>query len=109
MACIFCRIVAREIPADIVYEDESIIAFKDINPLAPVHVLVVPRQHLDSLDALSGASRELAAELLLAAIKVAEKLGVAGAYKLITNCGAAAGQVVPHLHFHLLSGKKFVP
>jgi histidine triad (HIT) family protein len=109
MSCVFCRIVAREIPADVVFENDSVIAFKDINPAAPVHVLVVPKEHLDSLDELPGAGGNLASQLLAAVVSVAEKLGVAGGYKLINNCGEAAGQVVPHLHFHILAGRKFVP
>ncbi len=109
MGCVFCKIISREIPADVVFEDDKVIAFKDINPLAPVHVLVVPKEHYTSLDELPSDDKANAGHLLLAATRVAEILNVAGAYKLVTNCGESAGQVVPHLHFHILSGKKFSP
>ncbi|MCW3489332.1 histidine triad nucleotide-binding protein [Dethiobacter alkaliphilus] len=107
--CIFCKIVRRELPADVVFENEEIIAFKDINPMAPTHVLVVPKKHLASLDDLTGDDVGLAGNLLLAVKEVAALSGVAGGYKMLSNCGEAAGQVVPHLHFHILAGKKFVP
>jgi len=109
MSCVFCKIIAREIPSDIVFEDEHAIAFNDINPLAPVHVLVVPKRHYASLDELPGNDIESAGNLLLTIKEVAAKLNVSGGYKVVTNCGEAAGQVVPHLHFHILAGKKFVP
>ncbi|EEG78039.1 histidine triad nucleotide-binding protein [Dethiobacter alkaliphilus] len=107
--CIFCKIVRRELPADVVFENEETIAFKDINPMAPTHVLVVPKKHLASLDDLTGDDVGLAGNLLLAVKEVAALSGVAGGYKMLSNCGEAAGQVVPHLHFHILAGKKFVP
>ncbi|MBS4030182.1 MAG: histidine triad nucleotide-binding protein [Clostridiales bacterium] len=107
--CIFCKIIAREIPGDIVFEDDSIIAFRDIQPLAPVHVLVVPKEHYRSLDELPSGDLLNAGNILLAIKNVAEQLGVSGGYKVVTNCGEPAGQVVPHLHFHILAGKKFVP
>ena len=108
MDCVFCKIIAGDIPADVVFEDEQVIAFRDINPLAPVHVLVVPKQHFVSLDDMQG-NADTAGRLLMSVIATAKKLDVAGAYKLLTNCGEPAGQVVPHLHFHILAGKKFVP
>lgn len=107
--CIFCKIIAREIPADIVFEDDSTIAFRDIQPLAPIHVLVVPKEHYCSLDELPSGEALYAGNILLAIKNVAEQLGVSGGYKVVTNCGEPAGQVVPHLHFHILAGKKFVP
>jgi histidine triad (HIT) family protein len=108
MDCVFCKIIAGHIPGDVVFEDEQVIAFRDINPLAPVHVLVVPKLHFTSLDDIEG-NIDTAGHLLMSVIATAQKLGVAGAYKLLTNCGEPAGQVVPHLHFHILAGKKFVP
>ncbi|NLZ38975.1 MAG: histidine triad nucleotide-binding protein [Firmicutes bacterium] len=107
--CVFCKIVRGELPADVVYETADLLAFRDINPQAPTHVLLIPKKHFTFLDELQRDDLKLAGELLLAASEVAAKLGVAGAYKLVTNCGEAAGQVVPHLHFHLLAGKKFAP
>ncbi|NLZ92703.1 MAG: histidine triad nucleotide-binding protein [Firmicutes bacterium] len=107
--CIFCKIAKGELPADIVYETADLLAFRDINPQAPTHVLLIPKKHFKFLDELQKDDKMLAGELLLAASEVAAKLGVAGGYKLLTNCGEEAGQVVPHLHFHLLAGKKFIP
>lgn len=104
--CIFCKIVAGQLPADIVYEDEHTLAFKDINPLAPVHVLVIPKTHVSNLD---DVDPECAGQLVSAIQRTAKALGVEGGYKAVTNCGEAAGQVVHHVHFHLLAGKKFVP
>ena len=106
--CIFCKIARGELPADVVYENEHVLAFNDINPLAPTHVLVVPKKHVASLDELPPDTLQ-AGELLLAIKDVAAKIGVAGGYKVVTNCGKAAGQVVHHLHFHILAGQKFVP
>ncbi|NLP36517.1 MAG: histidine triad nucleotide-binding protein [Firmicutes bacterium] len=105
--CIFCKIIRQEAPADVVYETEELLAFKDISPKAPVHVLVVPKKHLTSLDDLSAEDLQLAGKLLLGIKEVAARLGVSGGYKVLTNCGRAAGQVVDHLHFHLLAGKQF--
>jgi histidine triad (HIT) family protein len=105
--CIFCKIIRGEIPANVLYEDDKLMAFSDIHPLAPTHVLVIPKEHLACLDDLSDAG--LAGELLLGIVRVADRLGIAGGYKVVTNCGEPAGQVVHHLHFHLLAGKKFVP
>lgn len=105
--CIFCKIIRREAPADVVYETEDLLAFKDISPKAPVHVLVVPKKHLASLDDLPADELALAGKLLLGLKEVAARLGVSGGYKVLTNCGRAAGQVVDHLHFHLLAGRHF--
>jgi histidine triad (HIT) family protein len=104
--CVFCKIVAGELPAEIVFEDNETIAFKDINPHAPVHVLLVPKRHYAMLDEFPDNVEE-AGRLLLNVKKVAEALGIAGGYKVLVNNGQPAGQVVPHLHFHLLAGKKF--
>ncbi len=105
MATLFTRIINREIPAEIVYEDEHCVAFRDINPQAPVHVLIVPRQEISGLAQLpedGGHTR-----LLNAAKKVAEDLGCAGGYRLVINQGLDAGQTVDHLHVHLLAGRRF--
>lgn len=107
--CVFCRIIRGELPADVIFESEQIIAFTDAHPLAPTHVLVVPKKHIVSLDDLTDSDTALGGELLLAIKEVAARAGVSGGYKVVTNCGESAGQVVPHLHFHVLGGKKFVP
>ncbi len=104
--CIFCRIVRGEIPAEIVAEEEEWIAFRDIQPQAPVHVLVIPRMHLSSVAALSGVDAALAASLLHAAADVARTEGLEeDGYRVVTNVGERAGQSVPHLHFHVLGGR----
>jgi len=105
-ACLFCRIVKREIPSTPVFEDEEFYAFRDIAPKAPTHVLVIPKTHLPRLSAATPADAPLLARLLLAfaAIARAEK---ASDYRLVVNDGADAGQSVDHLHFHLLAGRSF--
>lgn len=106
--CIFCRIAAGELPTDLVYEDEEVVAFRDIQPAAPVHVLVVPREHLASLDELEERHEALGGRLLRAVAEVARREGVAeGGYRTVVNTGKDGGQTVPHLHLHLLAGKGF--
>lgn len=104
-SCLFCRIVRGEIPAKIVHQDEHTIAFRDIDPKAPTHVLVIPRRHVVSLDAADDAA-ELG-HVLLAARAIAAQEGIAaGGYRTVINCGADAGQTVFHLHLHLLGGRR---
>ena len=104
--CLFCRIAAGEIPADVVAEGEDWIAFRDIDPQAPVHVLVIPRRHVESVAHLEADDRLVAGELLLSAADVARGLGVEDdGYRIVTNRGARAGQSVFHLHLHLLAGR----
>jgi histidine triad (HIT) family protein len=104
--CLFCRIVAGEIPADIVDEDDAVVAFRDINPKAPTHVLVIPREHLASAAELSDAHAELLSSMFGMANRVAATEGVAGSgYRLVLNVGADAGQSVDHLHLHVLGGR----
>jgi histidine triad (HIT) family protein len=105
MTTLFSKIIAREIPADIVYEDEHCLAFRDINPQAPTHVLLVPRQELPRLADAGAADQAMLGHLLLVAGKVARQLGVADAFRLVVNNGAAAGQTVFHLHLHILAGR----
>lgn len=105
--CIFCKIIKREIPADIVYEDEQIIAFKDINPVAPIHILVIPKKHISSLAQLEIKDENLIGKIYTIINKIAEEQGVKEkGYRVIVNCGKDGGQEVGHLHFHLLAGKK---
>lgn len=105
MTTLFSRIIAREIPADIVYEDTHCLAFRDINPQAPTHVLLIPKQEIPRLADAGDADQTLLGHLLLAAGKVARQLGVEDAFRLVVNNGADAGQTVFHLHLHLLAGR----
>lgn len=105
--CVFCDIAAGKIPSDIVYQDEEFLAFRDIQPQAPEHVLIIPRVHISSLAELTESQQELLGRLVLLAKKIAEKEGVATrGYRLTMNCGPEGGQLVPHLHLHLLGGRK---
>jgi len=105
--CIFCRIVAGEVPSDIVYQDEDFLAFRDISPQAPTHVLIIPKTHITSLAQLTEEQQELAVRLIIIAKKLAEKEGIAKrGYRLVINCGPEGGQLVPHLHLHLIGGRK---
>lgn len=106
MDCLFCRIVAGEIPADIVYQDERALAFRDINPQAPVHVLVIPRDHMESLDDAARNDEALLGHLLRIAARVANDQGLSeSGYRTVINTGAGAGQSVFHLHLHVLGGR----
>ncbi|MGQ0465755.1 MAG: histidine triad nucleotide-binding protein [Sporichthyaceae bacterium] len=105
--CLFCKIVAEEIPADIVARTPDTVAFRDISPQAPVHVLVIPRQHHQDIAALAAADPGLAGRLAADAAAVAEKEGVGDAFRLVFNTGAAVGQSVFHVHGHVLGGRSF--
>ena len=102
--CLFCKIAAGEIPSDRVYEDESVVVFRDVNPKAPTHVLAIPRRHIASAANLTDADAKLLAALFGALRHIAEEGGLRG-YRIVTNVGAEAGQSVFHLHFHLLGGR----
>ena len=102
---IFKKIIDGEIPADVVHEDEKCLAFKDINPQAPVHILVIPKKEVQSLADLSEDDIELAGHLLKVIRDLADKLGLSQGYRVVTNTGSEGGQEVPHLHFHLLAGR----
>jgi histidine triad (HIT) family protein len=104
--CLFCRIVAGEVPADSVYQDERSVAFRDINPQAPVHVLVIPRDHMESLDEASQRDEATLGHLLRVAARIANEQGLSeSGYRTVINTGAGAGQSVFHLHLHLLGGR----
>jgi histidine triad (HIT) family protein len=108
--CIFCKIAAREIPATIVYETGDVLAFRDVAPKAPVHVLVIPKAHQANLAALASADPALAGEVMAAAAAVAEAEGIGeSGYRTITNTGAHAGMEVPHVHVHVLGGAPLGP
>lgn len=104
--CIFCQIAAGRIPAQLVYEDDDVVAFRDINPQAPVHVLVIPRRHLPAVGEMTADDRELVGHLFWTARRVAEELGIHhSGYRLVINNGPDAQQTVPHLHVHVLGGR----
>lgn len=105
--CIFCRIASGEVSAEVVASDEHFVAFKDLSPLAPVHVLVVPKRHVDSLAAVGELPADVLAGLLPFAVRVAREAGVEeGGYRLLTNTGADAGQEILHLHWHIIGGRR---
>lgn len=104
---IFTKIINKEIPADIVYEDDQCLAFRDINPQAPVHVLIIPKKPMPKLNDAGESDQGLLGHLMLVASKVAEMEGVADAFRLILNNGAGAGQEIFHMHFHLMAGRSF--
>jgi histidine triad (HIT) family protein len=103
--CIFCRIAAKDIPSSIVYEDDDVVAFRDLNPQAPTHVLVIPRRHVASLDDVVASDASLLGAMMLAARTVAAASDLAAGYRIVTNCGVNAGQSVAHIHLHLLGGR----
>jgi len=105
MDCIFCKIAAGEIPSNKVYEDEQILAFHDINPEAPVHVLVIPKQHIPSMDGVTAENSACVAHIFEQIPQIAKAAGITNGYRVISNCGPDAAQTVPHLHFHILGGK----
>lgn len=102
---IFKKIIDHEIPADIVYEDDRCLAFRDINPQAPVHVLVIPKKEITAVDALTEADQDLVGHIFMVIQKLAKDLGLSDGFRVVTNNGLVAGQTVPHLHFHLLGGR----
>ena len=107
MATIFTKIINREIPANVVYENDKVIAFKDINPAAPIHILVVPKKEIATINDIQAEDRELIGEMYLAIGKIVKDLGIdKEGYRIITNCNEFGGQEVFHLHFHILGGKR---
>lgn len=104
--CLFCKILAGDIPADIIFESEHAIAFRDINPQAPTHVLIIPRQHVATINDLTAGDEQIVGNLFLVAKQIARQEGIADpGYRVTMNCNAAAGQTVFHLHLHLLGGR----
>lgn len=107
MDCIFCQIVSGKIPSDIIHQDKEVIAFRDIKPQAPVHILIIPRRHIPSLAHLSEADSPLIAHMVAIANQLAKTEGIAeSGYRLAISCGEEGGQLVPHLHMHLLGGQR---
>ncbi len=108
--CVFCKIVNRELPAKVVYEDDKVMAFHDINPQAPIHVLVIPKKHIPTLNDISEEDKELIGHIFTVIKEIAGKLGIAEkGYRVLVNCNRDGGQEVFHLHFHLLGGKPLGP
>ncbi len=109
MSCLFCKIAAGEIPATLVYQDDTLVAFKDINPQAPLHVLVIPRRHVATLNDLSAGDDALVGSMQRAAAAIAKEHGYAErGFRTVMNCNAEAGQTVFHIHLHLLAGRGLV-
>ncbi len=107
MDCLFCKIVAGEIPSDILYQDEQVVAFRDINPQAPVHVLVIPREHIAFLSDVTEEQSGLLGRMMAVANRLAKSEGIAEkGYRITVNCGEQGGQMVPHIHLHLVGGRQ---
>ena len=107
MECIFCKIVAGELPSDILYQDEELIAFRDINPHAPVHLLIIPKRHIPSVAGLTESELPIIGRMVAAANRLAKDEGVLeSGYRLVINCGENGRQIVQHLHMHLIGGRK---
>ena len=103
--CLLCKIITGEIPSTKVYEDDTVFAFRDINPQAPTHVLVVPKAHIADCNGVSAANSAVVAHIFEVIPKIAQAEGLTGGYRVVSNCGSDAGQTVQHLHFHVLGGK----
>ena len=104
--CLFCKIAAKEIDSELVHESEAVVAFRDINPVAPTHILVIPKQHISSAADLTGAHGSLLGEMFASLASLAEKEGLGDGFRVVTNVGTEAGQSVDHLHFHLIGGRQ---
>ena len=103
--CLFCKIIAGDIPSTKVYEDETVLAFRDIAPQAPTHILVIPKCHISSVAEVTAENSSVVAHIFEVIHAIAQKEGLVGGYRVVSNCGADAGQTVHHLHFHILGGK----
>ena len=107
MDCIFCKIANGEIPTTKVYEDDSVIAFNDLSPRAPVHVLIIPKQHIASAAELNASNSGVVAHIFEVAAKLGKDMGLENGYRIVNNCGVDGGQTVGHLHFHFMGGRQF--
>ena len=103
--CIFCKIVNKEIPSDIIYEDDTILAFKDLSPQAPVHILFIPKNHIENIDSLTESDNELIGHIFSTIGLLSNELGLEEGYRVVVNNGSRGGQTVGHLHFHVLGGR----
>ncbi|MBP1572979.1 MAG: histidine triad nucleotide-binding protein [Oscillospiraceae bacterium] len=104
--CLFCKIIKGEIPSTKVYEDETVYAFKDIAPIAPVHILIIPKEHISKLEDVNETNSAVISHIFEVAAKIAKDMGLTNGYRVVSNCGEDAGQTVFHIHFHLLAGRK---
>lgn len=107
MDCLFCKIINSDIPSAKVYEDELVFAFRDIEPQAPTHILIIPKTHIKSVAEITPENSAVVAHIFEVAAKIAEDEGLGDGYRIVTNCGDNAGQTVKHLHFHLMGGRQF--
>ena len=105
MDCLFCKIAAGQIPSQKLYEDDKVLVFRDIDPQAPFHALIIPKEHIASAGAITRENSAIVAYIFEIAAKLAAEHALTGGFRLVTNCGADAGQTVPHLHFHMLAGR----
>ncbi len=106
MDCIFCKIVAKEVPSEIIYEDEKVLVFKDLEPKAPVHVLVIPKTHISSVMEINEENSEIISHIFKVIKKLSSKLNLQNGFRVINNCGKYGGQTVNHIHFHVLGGQQ---
>ena len=107
MDCIFCKIISGEIPSTKVYEDDTVVAFNDLSPQAPVHVLIIPKEHIASCDEVTDENSAVVGHIFAVAAKIAKEKGLTNGYRVVNNCGEEGGQTVHHLHFHLMGGRQF--
>lgn len=107
MDCLFCKIINGEIPSNKVYEDDQVFAFRDIEPQAPTHILIIPKQHIKSAAEIDESNSAVVAHIFEVAAKIAKQEGLDDGFRIVNNCGDIAGQTVKHLHFHLMGGRKF--
>lgn len=107
MDCIFCKIATGEIPSTKVYEDDTVVAFNDLDPQAPVHVLIIPKEHIASAAEINESNSAVVAHIFEVAAKIAAEKGLKDGFRIVNNCGDSAGQSVKHLHFHLMGGRDF--
>lgn len=106
--CIFCKIVKGEIPSTLIYEDETVIAFEDINPQAPVHFIIIPKEHIKSVLEINESKKELMGHIIYVASKLAKEKGLDDGFRIVNNCGEDGGQTVEHIHFHILGKRKLL-
>lgn len=106
--CIFCKIINGSIPSDFVYEDEKVVAFKDISPQAPVHILIIPKEHIESADDIDETNSHIIGHIFEVAAKLANEMGLEKGYRIVNNCKEHGGQSVNHIHFHLLGGRQLL-
>lgn len=106
MDCIFCKIINKEIPSKIIYEDEKILIFNDINPASPIHFLVIPKKHIESAEKITPENKDIISYIFIKIAEITKKLNLKNGFRIVNNCGADGGQTVNHIHFHVLGGRK---